>query len=188
MIKVAILGSTGSIGTQALEVIAANPDIFKVQVLTAHANHRLLRQQIERFRPEMAVLTDEQAAHELLKQGVPSEVRFCRGVTALELAASVDETDVVLNALVGFAGLAPSVACINAGRTLAIANKETLVAAGALVMELARKKQVAVVPVDSEHSAIAQCLAGEQSSAISRLLLTASGGPLRGCKQTILPA
>jgi 1-deoxy-D-xylulose-5-phosphate reductoisomerase len=167
MIKVAILGSTGSIGTQALEVIAANPDIFKVQVLTAHGNHRLLRQQIERFKPKMAVLTDGQAANELLKQGLPSEVGFYQGEAALESAASFEGTDVVLNALVGFAGLAPSVACINAGRTLAIANKETLVAAGALVMELAREKQVAVVPVDSEHSAIDQCLVGEKSSAIS---------------------
>jgi 1-deoxy-D-xylulose-5-phosphate reductoisomerase len=182
MIKVAILGSTGSIGTQALDVIAANPEIFKVQVLTAHANHRLLRQQIERFRPEFVVMTDTQAAKELTQQDLPPEVKFSQGTAALELAASVDETNVVLNALVGFAGLAPSVACINAGKTLAIANKETLVAAGALVMELARKKQVAVVPVDSEHSAIAQCLAGEQPSAISRLLLTASGGPLRGIR------
>lgn len=182
MIKVAILGSTGSIGTQALDVIAANPEIFKVQVLTAHANHRLLRQQIERFRPEFAVLTDAQAAKEMTQQDLPPEVKFAQGIAALESAASFDGTDVVLNALVGFAGLAPSIACINAGKTLAIANKETLVAAGALVMELAKKKRVAVVPVDSEHSAIAQCLAGEQPSAISRLLLTASGGPLRGCK------
>ena len=132
MIKVAILGSTGSIGTQALDVIAANPEIFKVQVLTAHANHRLLRQQIERFRPEFAVLTDAQAAKEMTQQDLPPEVKFAQGIAALESAASFDGTDVVLNALVGFAGLAPSIACINAGKTLAIANKETLVAAGAL--------------------------------------------------------
>ena len=182
MIKVAILGSTGSIGTQALDVIAANPDVFRVQVLTAHANHRLLRQQIERFMPEFVVLTEEKAATALMQEGLPRGVRLCRGIEALKQAAAYDDTDVVLNALVGFAGLVPSVACINAGKTLAIANKETLVAAGALVMALARKKQVAVVPVDSEHSAIAQCLVGEATSAIHRLLLTASGGPLRGRK------
>ena len=108
MIKVAILGSTGSIGTQALDVIAANPEIFKVQVLTAHANHRLLRQQIERFRPEFAVLTDAQAAKEMTQQDLPPVVKFAQGIAALESAASFDGTDVVLNALVGFAGLANS--------------------------------------------------------------------------------
>jgi 1-deoxy-D-xylulose-5-phosphate reductoisomerase len=182
MIKVAILGSTGSIGTQTLDVIAANPDRFKVQVLTAHANHHLLRKQIEQFSPALVVLTDALAEQEFLQEGLPPGVRLCSGATALHTAASFEDTDVVLNALVGFAGLAPSLACINAGKTLAIANKETLVAAGALVMDLARRKNVAVTPVDSEHSAIAQCLAGECGTGVRRLLLTASGGPFRGRK------
>ena len=182
MINLAILGSTGSIGTQALEVIAANPDLFKVRVLSAHANHRLLRRQIEVFRPEYAVLTDEAAARNFVAEGVPEGLVFQTGITALVEAATFPGTDTVLNALVGFAGLARSVACIRAGRTLAIANKETLVAAGALVMELAKKLDVSVLPVDSEHSAIAQCLAGESTESVRRLLLTASGGPFRGRK------
>jgi len=182
MIKVAILGSTGSIGTQTLDVIAANPDRFKVQVLTAHANHHLLRKQIEQFSPALVVLADAVAEQEFLQEGLPPGVRLCSGETALQTAAAFEDTDVVLNALVGFAGLAPSLACINAGKTLAIANKETLVAAGALVMDLARRKNVAVTPVDSEHSAIAQCLAGECGTGVRRLLLTASGGPFRGRK------
>ena len=171
MINVAILGSTGSIGTQALEVIAANPDLFKVRVLSAHANHRLLRRQIEVFRPEYAVLTDEAAARSFIAEGVPEGLIFQTGTAALVEAATFPGTDTVLNALVGFAGLAPSVACIRAGRTLAIANKETLVAAGALVMEMANKLDVSVLPVDSEHSAIAQCLVGESAESVRRLLL-----------------
>ncbi len=183
MITVAILGSTGSIGTQTLEVIAANSEIFKVKVLTAHANHSLLRRQIDQFKPELVVLTDEGAAAEFRRDGAPDGVTFRTGNEALQDAASFADTDVVLNALVGFTGLAPSLACINAGKTLAIANKETLVAAGALVMGMAKQKKVAVVPVDSEHSAIAQCLVGEAGKGVRRLLLTASGGPFRGRKR-----
>lgn len=186
MINIAILGSTGSIGTQALEVIAANPDLFRVSVLTAHSNHRLLRKQVEQFRPAVAILTDETAGRQFIAEGLPPRLVFHYGTAALQESAILSEANVVLNALVGFAGLAPSVACINAGKTLAIANKETLVAAGALVMKLAAQKQVSVIPVDSEHSAIAQCLAGEKSSAIKRLLLTASGGPFRGRKEADL--
>ena len=182
MINVAILGSTGSIGTQALEVIAANPDLFRVRVLCAHSNHQLLRRQVDLFRPDFAVLTDEAAARQFTTEGLPEGLAFQTGTAALLSAATFPGTDTVLNALVGFAGLAPSVACINAGRTLAIANKETLVAAGALVMALAKEKGVAVLPVDSEHSAIAQCLSGESSASVRRLLLTASGGPFRGRK------
>lgn len=182
MINVAILGSTGSIGTQTLEVIAANPDLFRVRVLTAYSNHSLLRQQIERFRPDFAVLTSERAAQMFRDAGVPAGLRFAQGEDCLLEAAAYPTADIVVNSLVGFAGLAPSIACINAGKTLAIANKETLVAAGDLVMKLAAAKQVKVVPVDSEHSAIAQCLAGETASAVKRLLLTASGGPFRGRK------
>ena len=182
MINVAILGSTGSIGTQALEVVAAHPELFRVKVLTAHSNHRLLRRQIEDFRPEFAVMVDAEAARHFISEGVPVGLDFQTGTAALLSAAAHPAADVVLNSLVGFAGLAPSLACIQAGKTLAIANKETLVAAGDLVMGLAAQKGVAVLPVDSEHSAIAQCLAGERKSGVRRLILTASGGPFRGRK------
>jgi 1-deoxy-D-xylulose-5-phosphate reductoisomerase len=182
MINVAILGSTGSIGTQTLDVIAANPGLFRVCALAAHANHRLLRQQIEQFKPDLAVLTNETAGRQFISEGVPSGLDFLTGEAALFEAATFKDADVVLNSLVGFAGLAPSIACITAGKTLAIANKETLVAAGALVMKLAKEKKVLVLPVDSEHSAIAQCLTGEASTGVRRLLLTASGGPFRGRK------
>ena len=182
MINVAVLGSTGSIGTQTLDVIDANPGLFRVSVLVAHSNHRLLRQQIEKFQPDFAVLANETAGQQFIAEGIPVGLDFQTGEKALLEAAAFSEADVVLNSLVGFAGLAPSIASIKAGKTLAIANKETLVAAGALVMKLATEKKVAVVPVDSEHSAIAQCLAGESPQGIRRLLLTASGGPFRGRK------
>ena len=188
MIHVAVLGSTGSIGTQALEVIAANPGLFRLCAISAHSNQELFRRQLEKFRPEFAVLTEASAARSFVADGVPAGVTFQSGKAALLAAAEYSDADVVLNSLVGFTGLAPSLACIRAGKTLAIANKETLVAAGALVMKLAKEKQVAVVPVDSEHSAIAQCLAGEKGPAIKRLLLTASGGPFRGRKMADLSA
>ena len=182
MINIAVLGSTGSIGTQTLEVVAANPDLFRICALAAHSNIRLFRQQIERFRPRFAVLTDEAAGRALRTEGVPNGVRFAAGPGALLDVSTFPDAEVVLNSLVGFAGLAPSLACIRAGKTLAIANKETLVAAGSLVMSLAREKGVEVVPVDSEHSAIAQCLAGEARTSVKKLWLTASGGPFRGRK------
>jgi 1-deoxy-D-xylulose-5-phosphate reductoisomerase len=180
VINVVILGSTGSIGTQTLEVIAANPGLFRVRALTAHANHQLLRRQIESFQPEFAVLTDESAGKRFIADGIPAGVTFRNDSAALLETAALGEADVVLNSLVGFTGLEPSLAAIKAGKTLAIANKETLVAAGALVVKLARQHKVSILPVDSEHSAIAQCLAGERHSAVKRLLLTASGGPFRG--------
>ncbi len=182
MINVAILGSTGSIGTQTLEVISANPDLFRVCVLTAFSNHSLLRQQIEKFRPDFAVLTGEAAGKKYLAEGIPAGLKFAVGEEAILKAAAWPTADVVVNSLVGFAGLKPSIACIDAGKTLAIANKETLVAAGDLVMKRAAAKKVRVIPVDSEHSAIAQCLTGESPASIKRLLLTASGGPFRGRK------
>lgn len=180
MINLAILGSTGSIGTQTLEVVAAHPELFRVKVLSAHANHRLLRRQIGLFQPEAVVLTDGEAARQFIAEGVPAGIDFQTGPSALTAAAAYSSVDIVLNSLVGFTGLMPSLACIRAGKTLAIANKETLVAAGGLVMGLAAANKVAILPVDSEHSAIAQCLAGEEHSGIRRLLLTASGGPFRG--------
>ena len=180
MINIAILGSTGSIGTQTLEVVAAQPDIFRVTTLTAHANQRLLRSQIAEFQPKVAVLTDKAAARQFVAEGVPAGLDFHEGFPALLAAAADPAVDVVVNSLVGFTGLEPSLACVRAGKTLAIANKETLVAAGDLVMGLAAEKGAAILPVDSEHSAIAQCLAGERPEGVKRLLLTASGGPFRG--------
>lgn len=165
-----------------MDVIAANPELFQLRTLAAHTNHRLLRQQIEKFQPDFAVLTNETAGKQFIAEGIPRGLEFRTGKTALLEAATFTDADVVLNSLVGFAGLAPSIASINAGKTLAIANKETLVAAGALVMKLSKEKKVSVVPVDSEHCAIAQCLTGEASSGVRRLLLTASGGPFRGRK------
>lgn len=186
MINLAILGSTGSIGSQALEVVSAHPDLFRVSVLTAYSNHRLLRQQIAEFRPEVAVLTDHRAAEQFVMEGIPKNLEFQDGTSALLAAAAYPGADVVLNSLVGFAGLTPSIACIHAGKTLAIANKETLVAAGDLVMNLAAQKSVSILPVDSEHSAIAQCLTGEEKKSVRRLILTASGGPFRGRKNAEL--
>ena len=188
MINVAILGSTGSIGTQTLEVIAANPQLFRLSAVAAHSNHRLLRQQIQQFHPDLAVLADETSGNQFMAEGIPDGLDFRIGPAALLEAAAYPEADVVLNSLVGFAGLAPSIACIKAGKTLAIANKETLVAAGEFVMRLAAEKNVAVVPVDSEHCAIAQCLSGEAAPGVRRLLLTASGGPFRGKKVQDLKA
>ena len=141
MINVAVLGSTGSIGTQTLDVIDANPGLFRVSVLVAHSNHRLLRQQIEKFQPDFAVLANETAGQQFIAEGIPVGLDFQTGEKALLEAAAFSEADVVLNSLVGFAGLAPSIASIKAGKTLAIANKETLVAAGALVMKLAAEKK-----------------------------------------------
>lgn len=179
MIHLAILGSTGSIGTQALEVVAANPDLFRVLVLTAHANERLLRQQIEQFKPQLAILSDPAAATRFMREGIPAGTLFRCDAQALLEAAQWPGLDMVLNSLVGFAGLAPSLACIQTGRPLALANKETLVAAGELVMERANKNGSRIIPVDSEHSAIFQCMCGESADSVKRLILTASGGPFR---------
>ncbi len=176
---VAILGSTGSIGTQALEVIAANPDKFSVTTLAAYHNDRLLEEQIDYFKPDLAVLVDKTAADRLVKryQGPTS---ILTGEDGLLAAATYDKISIVLTSMVGFAGLHPTLAAIEAGKNIALANKETLVAAGELVMSLAKRKNVRILPVDSEHSAILQCLQGEKLSSIKRLLLTASGGPFRG--------
>lgn len=175
----AILGSTGSIGTQALEVVAANPDKFNVAALVAHQNDKMLERQIERFRPEIAVLADVKAA-ERLKKRYSGPVKILAGEEGLLEAATYSSVTMVLTAMVGFAGLKPTLAAIDAGKNIALANKETMVAAGELVTELARKKQVKILPVDSEHSAIFQCLNGEHHSQIRKIILTASGGPFFG--------
>lgn len=179
MQHIAILGSTGSIGTQALEVIAANQDKFCVTALAAYHNDKLLEEQIEYFKPEIAVLVDRQAADRLIRR-YSGATTILAGEDGLLAAATQPIVNTVLTSLVGFAGLKPTIAAIEAGKNIALANKETLVAAGQLVTTLAKQKGINILPVDSEHSAIFQCLQGENKEKINRIILTASGGPFRG--------
>jgi 1-deoxy-D-xylulose-5-phosphate reductoisomerase len=182
---VSLLGSTGSIGTQTLEVIAANPDKFKINAITAHSNDVLLQEQIEFFKPEIAVLTDKEAANRLIRR-YRGQVAILTGEDGLIEAAAHPNSTIVLSAIVGFAGLRPAIAALEARKDLALANKETLVAAGSLITQLAAKNNCRILPVDSEHSAILQCLNGETSKNIKRLILTASGGPFRGLSAELL--
>lgn len=177
-----ILGSTGSIGTQALDVIAANPDKFCVTALAAYHNDVLLEKQIEYFKPKIAVLVDKEAADRLIRRYAGSTL-ILTGEEGLLTAATHAAVNTVLTSLVGFSGLKPTIAAIKAGKNIALANKETLVAAGELITQLAKEKNVKILPVDSEHSAIFQCLQGENIKNISRILLTASGGPFYGLKR-----
>jgi len=179
---VAILGSTGSIGTQTLEVLEKHPDRFTVEVLTAGRNAKLLKEQALKFKPN-AVVIDDEAQYEELKDALwDLGVKVYLGEEALCQVVEMDEVDIVLTALVGFSGLKPTIAAINAGKHIALANKETLVVAGELVTKLANERGVNIYPVDSEHSAIFQCLAGEFHNPIEKIYLTASGGPFRGKK------
>ncbi len=178
--KIALLGSTGSIGTQALDVIRRNPDKFKVEVLTAYSNDELLLKQALEFRPNVVVIVDESKyealSERLWKEGIKT---YC-GEKSLEDVVQMDEVDLVLTALVGYSGLKPTIAAIKAKKPIALANKETLVVAGDLITNLANQYQVPLLPVDSEHSAIFQCLVGEFHNKIEKIYLTASGGPFRG--------
>lgn len=178
--QIAILGSTGSIGTQALDVIEANPHLFEVAVLTAQNNVDLLIKQALKFKPQ-AVVIGKEAAYEELKQALSNtSIDVFAGAKALEEVVQYSSIDIVLTALVGYAGLLPTVKAIQAGKDIALANKETLVVAGALIMPLAEQYGVKILPVDSEHSAIFQCLVGENYQEIEKIILTASGGPFRG--------
>ena len=177
--NIAILGSTGSIGTQALEVIKANPTLFKVMVLTAQSNVDLLIAQALAFEPKVVVIGDEAKFAELKEALKNTNIIVKAGAEALCEVVVLPELSMVLTALVGFAGLKPTIAAIKAGKDIALANKETLVVAGELVTNLAKEYQVKILPVDSEHSAIFQCLVGEQDP-IEKIYLTASGGPFRG--------
>ena len=174
-----LLGSTGSIGTQTLDVVRLFPDRFRVRALTAHANAALLLEQARAFRPELVVIGDEAQAASLEKELRGTDVRVACGEEGLCEAAALEGADVVVAAVVGVAGLAPVVAAIRAGKTVALANKETLVVGGALVCGLVERHGARLVPVDSEHSAIFQCLVGEPPESVERLILTASGGPFR---------
>jgi 1-deoxy-D-xylulose-5-phosphate reductoisomerase len=186
MKRLAILGSTGSIGTQALEVVAAHPDLFEVEILSAHSNTTLLIEQAKKFKPNAVVITDE-TKYEVVKNALASmPVKVFSGANALNEVVQWDSVDLVLGAIVGFAGLHSILAAIDAGKQIALANKETLVVAGDIVTKRAAEKGVHIVPVDSEHSAIYQCLAGESWKNIEKIVLTASGGPFLGRKTNYL--
>ncbi|MBQ7639911.1 MAG: 1-deoxy-D-xylulose-5-phosphate reductoisomerase [Bacteroidales bacterium] len=175
---VAILGSTGSIGTQALDVIAQHPDLFEVELLTANNNADLLIEQALRFQPNQVVICNPDLYDRVAEALQPRMIKVFAGIESVcDLVGSPD-IDIVLTAMVGFSGLRPTIAALEAGKAIALANKETLVAAGSLVMPLARRHQAPVIPVDSEHSAIFQCLQGERVKP-SKLILTGSGGPFR---------
>jgi 1-deoxy-D-xylulose-5-phosphate reductoisomerase len=181
--NIAILGSTGSIGTQALEVIAAHPEYFEVELLTAQNNVSLLIDQARKFNPNAVVITNQDHYATLKAALADTNVKVYAGENALASAVQMDTIDLVLTALVGYSGLRPTLSAIEAGKTIALANKETLVVAGELVTNLARTKGVNIYPVDSEHSAIFQCIVGEFHNKIEKVILTASGGPFRGRKK-----
>lgn len=184
--RIAIFGSTGSIGTQALDVIKTYPDRFSVEILTAHGNDDLLIQQALAFNPNVVVISDD-AKYQKVKEALANTyIKVFAGEKALEEVAAFDTYDVMLAAIVGYAGLAPTIKAIEGGKMVALANKETLVVAGDIIMEKAASSRAAVVPVDSEHSAIFQCLVGEERNPIEKIILTASGGPFRGKKPNYL--
>jgi 1-deoxy-D-xylulose-5-phosphate reductoisomerase len=184
--RLAILGSTGSVGTRALEVIDHHPGLFTVELLTAHRNADLLLGQARKYKPNAVVVTEE-AAYEKVKRelsNLPVKVFF--GAEALCDVVQWDSVDLVLGAIVGFAGLRSTLAALEAGKPVALANKESLVVAGELVMQKAKTKNSIIIPVDSEHSAIFQCLVGERQDSIEKVILTASGGPFLGKKTNFL--
>ncbi|MDI9865331.1 1-deoxy-D-xylulose-5-phosphate reductoisomerase [Flectobacillus sp. DC10W] len=181
--NIAILGSTGSIGTQALEVIQANPTIFEVEVLTAQSNAQLLIEQAITFRPNCVVIGNEALYSQVFDALDPHGIKVYAGAKALESVVQMEAIDMVLTSMVGYAGLLPTIKAIEAGKHIALANKETLVVAGELITALAQQKGVNIYPVDSEHSAIFQCLVGEFHNPIEKIILTASGGPFRGKKR-----
>jgi 1-deoxy-D-xylulose-5-phosphate reductoisomerase len=183
---IAILGSTGSIGTQTLEVIAANLHLFKVEVLTAHSNAELLASQAIAFDVNAVVITDESKYAWLKEKLAHTDIKVFAGEQALSEVVTFEKIQLVLTALVGYAGLKPTIAAIKAKKNIALANKETLVVAGDLITKLAEEYDVSILPVDSEHSAIFQCLAGEWHNKIEKIYLTASGGPFRGMDRLAL--
>ncbi|HTN18738.1 MAG TPA: 1-deoxy-D-xylulose-5-phosphate reductoisomerase [Chitinophagaceae bacterium] len=186
MKRLAILGSTGSIGTQALDVVSSHPDLFRVEVLSAHSNTELLIAQAIKYKPNAVVVSNE-AKYETVKKALASEpVKVFAGQASLTEVVCWESVDIILGAIVGFAGLKSIYAAVDAGKRIALANKETLVVAGDLVMQRAAETGSVIIPVDSEHSAIFQCLVGEYHEAIEKVILTASGGPFRGKKPNFL--
>lgn len=186
--NIAILGSTGSIGTQALDVIEANPEQFQVEVLTANGNADLLIEQAKKFKPNAVVISDESKYKQVKDALFADDIKVFARNDSLAQVVEMESIDMVLTALVGYAGLKPTLAAIKSGKQIALANKETLVVAGELVTELAKQNSVNIYPVDSEHSAIFQCLAGEWHNPIEKIILTASGGPFRGWNAESLQA
>ncbi|HMW25466.1 MAG TPA: 1-deoxy-D-xylulose-5-phosphate reductoisomerase [Ferruginibacter sp.] len=184
--RIAIFGSTGSIGTQALDVIRANPSMFEVEILTAQTNDELLITQAMEFRPNAVVIGDH-TRYEKVKNALGStDIKVFAGESALEDVADFDTYDMMLAAIVGFAGLKPTLKAVEKGKAVGLANKETLVVAGDIVMQTAIEKRAPIIPVDSEHSAIFQCLVGEGRNPIEKIILTASGGPFLGKKPNFL--
>ncbi len=184
--RIAIFGSTGSIGTQALEVIRANPDLFEVEILTAQTNDELLITQALEFKPNAVVIGDD-ARYQKVKEALSStDIKVFAGEAAFEEVAEFDTYDMMLAGIVGFAGLKPTLKAVEKGKAVGLANKETLVVAGDIVMQKAIEKRAPIIPVDSEHSAIFQCLIGEARNPIEKIILTASGGPFLGKKPNFL--
>lgn len=181
--RIAILGSTGSIGTQALSVIEAHPQAFEVEVLTANDNAVLLIEQAKKYKPNAVVIVNEDQYAFVKEQLKSEDVKVYAGESSLSSVVQMDTIDLVLTAIVGYSGLRPTIKAIESGKTIALANKETLVVAGELITRLARDKGVNIFPVDSEHSAIFQCITGEFHNKIEKIILTASGGPFRGKKK-----
>jgi len=184
--RIAIFGSTGSIGTHALDVIAANPDLFTAEVLTAQTNDVLLIKQALQFNPHLVVIGDEKKYFNVKEALAHTTVKVFAGEQALEEVAALDCYDMMLAAIVGYAGLKPTLRAIEISKPIALANKETLVVAGDIIMRKAMEKRIPVIPVDSEHSAIFQCLVGEGRNKIEKIVLTASGGPFLGKKPNFL--
>jgi 1-deoxy-D-xylulose-5-phosphate reductoisomerase len=184
--RIAIFGSTGSIGTQALDVIAANPDLFSAEILTAQTNDTLLVKQALQFHPNIVVIGDEGKYAAVRDALANTHTKVFAGEEALEEAAALDCYDMMLAAIVGYAGLRPTLKAIEINKPIALANKETLVVAGDIIMRLAMEKKIPIIPVDSEHSAIFQCLVGEGRNKIEKVILTASGGPFLGKKPNFL--
>lgn len=180
MKKIAILGSTGSIGTQTLDVVREHPDELSVVALAAGRNKEKLREQIREFHPKVVSLSEEKMALEMKKELAGTGVEVLSGMEGLMAVAGIEEADVVVTAVVGMMGILPTMEAIRKGKDIALANKETLVTAGHLIMSMAREHHVSILPVDSEHSAIFQCLHGERQKDVDKILLTASGGPFRG--------
>ncbi len=186
MKRVAILGSTGSIGIQALEVIAANPEEFQVEVLSAFNNANLIISQAITFLPNTVVIGNEDAYTKVSSALENYDIKVFAGSQSIADVVELDSIDIVINAIVGYAGLLPTIKAIKAGKRIALANKETLVVAGELVTKLAIENRASIIPIDSEHSAIFQCLIGEDHNPIEKIILTASGGPFRGRELSFL--
>lgn len=180
--NIVILGSTGSIGTQTLEVVRRNKNRLHVEALSANSNVDLMEEQIREFRPKLCAMYDEKSAEALRIKTADLGVKILSGMEGLEEIAAVEGADTVVSAVVGMIGINPAIAAIKSGKDIALANKETLVAAGDIIMKLVKEYDVRMIPVDSEHSAIFQCLNGESHESIEEILLTASGGPFRGKK------